>query len=43
MFSPLLHNGDTLVDGGVMNNFPVDVMHELLDSHYGSRHTSMAI
>jgi predicted acylesterase/phospholipase RssA len=30
VFSPVLEeSGDVLVDGGVMNNFPVDVMHVL--------------
>ena len=28
VFSPLLLNGDVLVDGGVMNNFPIDLMRE---------------
>jgi predicted acylesterase/phospholipase RssA/CRP-like cAMP-binding protein len=28
VFSPLLYNGDVLVDGGVMNNFPIDLMRE---------------
>jgi predicted acylesterase/phospholipase RssA/CRP-like cAMP-binding protein len=28
-FTPILHEGDILVDGGAMNNFPVDIMHEL--------------
>jgi lysophospholipid hydrolase len=26
VFSPVLHEGDVLVDGGVLNNWPVDVM-----------------
>jgi len=26
IFSPVLHEGEVLVDGGVMNNFPVDIM-----------------
>ena len=26
VFTPIQHNGDVLVDGGVMNNFPIDVM-----------------
>jgi predicted acylesterase/phospholipase RssA len=30
-FSPLLDGGDVLVDGGVMNNVPVDVMMELTE------------
>jgi predicted acylesterase/phospholipase RssA/CRP-like cAMP-binding protein len=29
VFSPILHEGDVLVDGGAMNNFPVDIMREL--------------
>jgi NTE family protein/lysophospholipid hydrolase len=28
-FTPILHEGDLLVDGGAMNNFPVDIMDEL--------------
>lgn len=28
VFSPLLHQGDLLVDGGLINNFPADVMHQ---------------
>jgi predicted acylesterase/phospholipase RssA/CRP-like cAMP-binding protein len=28
IFAPLLQEGDLLVDGGVMNNFPVDVMRQ---------------
>ena len=28
IFAPLLQEGDLLVDGGVMNNFPVDLMRE---------------
>jgi predicted acylesterase/phospholipase RssA len=28
-FTPILHEGDVLVDGGAMNNFPVDIMDEL--------------
>jgi predicted acylesterase/phospholipase RssA/CRP-like cAMP-binding protein len=31
IFSPVLHNHDVLADGGVMNNFPVDVMRELCE------------
>jgi predicted acylesterase/phospholipase RssA/CRP-like cAMP-binding protein len=31
VFSPVLHDGDVLVDGGVMNNFPVDIMRELCE------------
>ncbi|MEM7110848.1 MAG: cyclic nucleotide-binding and patatin-like phospholipase domain-containing protein [Chloroflexota bacterium] len=31
IFSPVLHeNGDVLVDGGMMNNFPVDIMHDIM-------------
>jgi predicted acylesterase/phospholipase RssA/CRP-like cAMP-binding protein len=29
VFSPILHEGDVLVDGGAMNNFPVDIMRDL--------------
>jgi predicted acylesterase/phospholipase RssA/CRP-like cAMP-binding protein len=29
IFSPILHEGDILVDGGAMNNFPVDTMREI--------------
>jgi predicted acylesterase/phospholipase RssA len=29
VFSPVLHEDDILVDGGVMNNFPVDIMDEI--------------
>ena len=28
MFAPLLHDGDVLVDGGVMNNLPLDVLRD---------------
>jgi len=28
IFAPVLHMGDVLVDGGAINNFPVDVMRE---------------
>jgi predicted acylesterase/phospholipase RssA/CRP-like cAMP-binding protein len=31
VFSPVIIDGDVLVDGGVMNNFPVDVMHGLVE------------
>jgi predicted acylesterase/phospholipase RssA/CRP-like cAMP-binding protein len=31
IFSPILHEGDVLVDGGVTNNFPVDIMRELCE------------
>jgi predicted acylesterase/phospholipase RssA len=31
VFAPILHEGDVLVDGGAMNNFPVDIMHELCE------------
>jgi predicted acylesterase/phospholipase RssA len=31
IFSPVLSNGDVLVDGGVMNNFPTDIMAELCE------------
>ncbi|NOX63385.1 MAG: cyclic nucleotide-binding domain-containing protein [Chloroflexi bacterium] len=30
VFSPVLYEGDVLVDGGIMNNLPVDVMYEQL-------------
>jgi NTE family protein len=30
VFPPVLHEGDLLVDGGAMNNIPVDVMRELV-------------
>jgi predicted acylesterase/phospholipase RssA len=29
IFSPIQHEGDILVDGGAMNNFPVDTMREI--------------
>lgn len=28
IFTPVVHRGDVLVDGGVMNNFPVDIMRD---------------
>jgi len=31
VFCPVLHHGDLLVDGGIMNNLPLDIMHGLLD------------
>jgi predicted acylesterase/phospholipase RssA len=31
VFSPVLYQGDILVDGGVLNNFPLDVMRELCE------------
>ena len=31
IFTPILRGGDVLVDGGVMNNFPVDVMVRLCE------------
>ncbi len=31
VFTPMLHEGDVLVDGGVMNNFPVNIMRELCE------------
>jgi predicted acylesterase/phospholipase RssA/CRP-like cAMP-binding protein len=31
VFAPLNHEGDLLVDGGVMNNLPVDVMRDLCE------------
>jgi len=31
IFSPILNEGDVLVDGGAMNNLPVDVMRELCE------------
>lgn len=30
VFSPVVRDGDLVVDGGVMNNYPVDVMREVL-------------
>ncbi len=32
IFTPILYDGDLLVDGGILNNVPVDVMRERLDS-----------
>ncbi len=26
IFAPIVYNGDVLVDGGIMNNFPIDIM-----------------
>lgn len=31
IFTPILHEGDVLVDGGTMNNFPVDIMQDLCE------------
>jgi predicted acylesterase/phospholipase RssA len=31
IFTPILHGGDVLVDGGTMNNFPVDIMQDLCE------------
>lgn len=31
IFTPILHNSDVLVDGGALNNFPVDVMVDLCE------------
>jgi predicted acylesterase/phospholipase RssA len=31
IFSPILHGEDVLVDGGTMNNFPVDIMQDLCE------------
>ncbi len=31
VFAPILHEGDVLVDGGAMNNFPVGIMQELCE------------
>ena len=31
VFAPLLQSGDLLVDGGAINNFPIDVMREICD------------
>lgn len=28
IFSPMVHEGDVVVDGGIMNNFPIDVMRQ---------------
>lgn len=32
VFTPILVDGDLVVDGGVMNNFPVDLMREFVES-----------
>jgi predicted acylesterase/phospholipase RssA len=32
VFAPVLRDGNVLVDGGVMNNFPIDVMRNLYDA-----------
>ncbi len=34
VFTPVMANGDILVDGGVINNFPVDVMADLSGSQH---------
>jgi predicted acylesterase/phospholipase RssA/CRP-like cAMP-binding protein len=34
IFVPLLRTGEVLVDGGVMNNFPVDVMRQYCEGGY---------
>jgi predicted acylesterase/phospholipase RssA/CRP-like cAMP-binding protein len=31
VFTPILHEGDVLVDGGAMNNFPLDIMYDLCE------------
>jgi NTE family protein/lysophospholipid hydrolase len=31
-FSPMLLDGDVIVDGGVLNNFPIDVMREVVET-----------
>jgi predicted acylesterase/phospholipase RssA/CRP-like cAMP-binding protein len=31
VFSPIIFDGDVVVDGGVMNNFPVDIMRNLCE------------
>ncbi|MBE2271041.1 MAG: cyclic nucleotide-binding domain-containing protein, partial [Anaerolinea sp.] len=31
VFTPVVRGEDLIVDGGVMNNFPVDVMHDLVE------------
>jgi predicted acylesterase/phospholipase RssA/CRP-like cAMP-binding protein len=31
IFTPILHQGEVLVDGGTLNNFPVDIMDELCE------------
>ena len=31
VFSPVVRDGDLVVDGGVINNFPVDIMREFLE------------
>lgn len=28
VFTPIVHEGDVLVDGGIMNNYPVDILRE---------------
>ncbi len=30
VFTPLVQDGDILVDGGIMNNYPVDIMREMI-------------
>ena len=32
VFTPVMENGNVIIDGGIMNNFPVDVMLELAES-----------
>lgn len=34
VFSPVMADGDILVDGGVLNNFPVDIMANLSGSQH---------
>lgn len=32
VFTPVVHGGDVLVDGGIMNNYPVDIVREQVGS-----------
>lgn len=32
IFTPMLHDGDVLIDGGVMNNLPIDVMRHAFEA-----------
>ena len=40
VFPPVFYDGELLVDGGVMNNLPVDVLRTLLDGGHAPRSTS---
>ena len=31
VFAPVLHNSELLVDGGAINNFPIDVMRDICE------------